>query len=186
MLLINVIFQYMTEHHSFHINCGGDSVNITDNSGSFLYEGDGDSKGSASINYVGSQNWGYSSTGDYLDDNNKVHLFTISNSSKLSEDCSDLYMTARKAPTSLIYYGFCLENGKYTVRLHFAEIEITDKSAYSRLGQRIFDIYIQVINYGIIEYGFSILRQLFDLELFDSGEVRMEGFQYHGKSKWNW
>ncbi|CBI30750.3 unnamed protein product, partial [Vitis vinifera] len=65
-------------------------------------------------------------------------------------------MTARRAPTSLIYYGFCLENGEYTVRLHFAEIEITDNEAYRSLGQRIFDIYIQ----GKLEWkDFNIMEE---------------------------
>lgn len=159
MLIINVIIS--TEYHSFHINCGGESVNITDNSASFLYEGDGYSSGSAAMNYVGNPNWGYSSTGDYLDNNNNVHLFTLSNSSVLSTDCSELHMTARKAPTSLIYYGFCLENGNYTVRLHFAEIEITDDTTYSSLQQRIFDIYIQVINNDIIKICFFHFKVTF-------------------------
>ncbi|KAG6634343.1 hypothetical protein CIPAW_12G112100 [Carya illinoinensis] len=35
------------------------------------------------------------------------------------------------------------ETGKYTVRLHFAEIVFTDDETYSSLGRRIFDIYIQ-------------------------------------------
>uniref|UniRef100_F6HME0 non-specific serine/threonine protein kinase n=1 Tax=Vitis vinifera TaxID=29760 RepID=F6HME0_VITVI len=52
-------------------------------------------------------------------------------------------MTARKAPLSLTYFGFCLKNGDYNVRLHFAEIEFKDEEAYSKLGRRIFNIYIQ-------------------------------------------
>ncbi|RVW29593.1 putative LRR receptor-like serine/threonine-protein kinase [Vitis vinifera] len=145
----------MTEYHSFHINCGGENVTITDNSGKFSYDGD-DYVGSASTNYVSGSNWGYSSTGVYMDNDKKAPMFTISNSSKLSMDCSELYMTARRAPTSLIYYGFCLENGEYTVRLHFAEIEITDNEAYRSLGQRIFDIYIQ----GKLEWkDFNIMEE---------------------------
>lgn len=150
----------MTEYHSFHINCGGENVTITDNSGKFSYDGD-DYVGSASTNYVSGSNWGYSSTGVYMDNDKKAPMFTISNSSKLSMDCSELYMTARRAPTSLIYYGFCLENGEYTVRLHFAEIEITDNEAYRSLGQRIFDIYIQVINYDIVRICFFHSKETF-------------------------
>ncbi|XP_010655583.1 probable LRR receptor-like serine/threonine-protein kinase At1g29720 isoform X1 [Vitis vinifera] len=143
------------KYHSFHINCGGENVTITDNSGKFSYDGD-DYVGSASTNYVSGSNWGYSSTGVYMDNDKKAPMFTISNSSKLSMDCSELYMTARRAPTSLIYYGFCLENGEYTVRLHFAEIEITDNEAYRSLGQRIFDIYIQ----GKLEWkDFNIMEE---------------------------
>ncbi|KAJ1383753.1 Serine-threonine/tyrosine-protein kinase, catalytic domain [Sesbania bispinosa] len=56
---------------------------------------------------------------------------------------SDLYETARVSPISLTYYGFCLENGEYTVKLYFAEIMFTDDDTFSSLGRRIFDIYIQ-------------------------------------------
>jgi hypothetical protein len=57
----------------------------------------------------------------------------------------ELYMKARISPLSLTYYAFCLENGNYTVNLHFAEIEFTNDTTYYSLGRRIFDIYIQVI-----------------------------------------
>ncbi|KAI3900989.1 hypothetical protein MKW92_032262, partial [Papaver armeniacum] len=59
---------------------------------------------------------------------------------------SELYMTVRKSPLSLTYYGFCLINGNYTVNLHFAEIEFlpNDKSQDS-LGRRVFDVYIQAV-----------------------------------------
>ncbi|KDP24891.1 hypothetical protein JCGZ_25153 [Jatropha curcas] len=36
-----------------------------------------------------------------------------------------------------------MENGNYTVGLHFAEIICTDDNTYSSLGRLIFDIYIQ-------------------------------------------
>ena len=56
-----------------------------------------------------------------------------------------LYTRARGSPLSLTYYGSCLKNGNYTVKLHFAEIVFNDTIAYNRVGSRIFDIYIQVI-----------------------------------------
>jgi len=55
-----------------------------------------------------------------------------------------LYSTARISPLSLTYYGFCLLNGNYTVRLHFAEIMFTHDNTYRSLGRRVFDVYIQV------------------------------------------
>lgn len=176
----------MTGYHSLHINCGGESVNISDNSENYFYERDEDA-GSASRYYVSETNWGYSSAGNYMDNDKKSQKYTISNSSDLSMDHPELYVTARIAPVSLVYYGFCLKNGRYTVKLHFAEIEITDQKLYCSLGQRIFDIYIQVMDY---EYSktcfFDIEEAFFILEPFDSEEVRMDGFQYHGRSKWNW
>ncbi|KAI8015335.1 putative LRR receptor-like serine/threonine-protein kinase RFK1 [Camellia lanceoleosa] len=44
---------------------------------------------------------------------------------------------------SFTYFRYCLENGNYTVSLHFAEILFTNDNTYSSLGKRIFDIYIQ-------------------------------------------
>ena len=80
-----------------------------------------------------------------MDDNDKNpelrYLVTINSEGNLSK----LYTTARGSPLSLTYYGFCLKNGNYTVKLHFAEIVFNDTIAYNRVGSRIFDIYIQVI-----------------------------------------
>ncbi|XP_058100947.1 probable LRR receptor-like serine/threonine-protein kinase At1g07650 isoform X2 [Magnolia sinica] len=56
---------------------------------------------------------------------------------------SELYTKARLSPISLTYYGLCLHNGNYTVKLHFAEIMFMDDKTYSSLGKRIFDVYIQ-------------------------------------------
>lgn len=56
----------------------------------------------------------------------------------------NIYNNARLAPTSLRYYGLCLRQGSYRVRLHFAEIMYTDDSTFSSLGRRIFDVSIQV------------------------------------------
>ncbi|KAG6685404.1 hypothetical protein I3842_12G110300 [Carya illinoinensis] len=74
---------------------------------------------------------------------NKAYI--LSNSSELSTDTTnpELYMQARVSPLSLTYYAFCLVNGNYKVRLHFAEIVFTDNETYSSLGRRIFDVYIQ-------------------------------------------
>ncbi|XP_062095701.1 probable LRR receptor-like serine/threonine-protein kinase At1g53430 [Humulus lupulus] len=56
---------------------------------------------------------------------------------------SDLYTTARLSPLSLTYYGRCLVNGNYTVKLHFAEIVLRDNRSYYGVGRRIFDVYVQ-------------------------------------------
>jgi hypothetical protein len=58
----------------------------------------------------------------------------------------ELYMNARVSPLSLTYYVQCLANGKYTVRLHFAEIVFRGNKSFYSLGRRIFDVYIQVLN----------------------------------------
>ena len=85
------------------------------------------------------QNWGISNTGLLSND-----IYTISTSLTLPGGSPDFYKTARRSAISLVYYAFCLENGAYNVKLHFMEIQFTDEKLYSRLGRRIFDVYIQV------------------------------------------
>ena len=55
-----------------------------------------------------------------------------------------LYMNARISPISLKYYGFCLKEDTYVVRLHFAEIAWEDTKVPSGKGKRVFDVEIQV------------------------------------------
>ncbi|EOY27897.1 Receptor-like kinase in flowers 1, putative [Theobroma cacao] len=126
--------------HSMYINSGGDNdvkINGT------MYVGDAKSGlGGAATLYRNNDNWGFSSTGDFRDDNDELNAA----SRYLKQSASmpnQLYATARLSPLSLTYYRYCLENGSYTVRLHFAEIEITNNTRYARLGRRIFNIYIQ-------------------------------------------
>jgi hypothetical protein len=115
-----------------------------------LYKGDQDGGSNAaatSYNRPGS-NWGFSSTGDFMDDGDFYdNKYTLKPNSNISLVDFGLYATARKTPLSITYYGYCLENGNYTVRLHFAEIEFTDEKLYNKVASRVFDIYIQVINY---------------------------------------
>lgn len=92
-------------------------------------------------------NWGFSSTGHFLDDDRPTDSFVWPNSSTISGQNPQLYMDARLSPLSLTYYGFCLKNGNYTVNLHFAEIMFTDDRTSSSLGRRIFDVYVQVLLY---------------------------------------
>ncbi|XP_010248235.1 PREDICTED: probable leucine-rich repeat receptor-like serine/threonine-protein kinase At3g14840, partial [Nelumbo nucifera] len=56
---------------------------------------------------------------------------------------SVLYTNARASPNSLTYIAYCLLNGSYTVKLHFAEIIFTNEKNYTSLGRRVFDVYIQ-------------------------------------------
>ncbi|KAL0353857.1 UNVERIFIED_CONTAM: putative leucine-rich repeat receptor-like serine/threonine-protein kinase, partial [Sesamum angustifolium] len=134
------LFQFFVSgYYSLHINCGGRQA--PDDKGT-TYDDDSNSGGPS--NFVLSKtNWGFSSTGHFLDDDRPRDSFIWSNSSSISGENSQLYMDARRSPLSLTYYGFCLINGNYTVNLHFAEIMFTDDRTYSSLGRRIFDVYIQ-------------------------------------------
>ena len=127
-----------------HVNCGGDDLTVADDNGKFLYEGDASVGGGVATYYHSSRSfWGFSSTGDFMDDNDSLNIRYIAASS--GSNLSDLYATARLAPISLTYFAYCLVNGNYTVKLHFAEIQFTTDKTFSSLGRRFFDIYIQVI-----------------------------------------
>ncbi|CAF1993580.1 unnamed protein product [Brassica napus] len=68
---------------------------------------------------------------------------SISSESPVSAKYPELYQTARRSPLSLAYFAFCFENGSYNVKLHFSEIQFSDEEPYSRLGKRLFNIYVQ-------------------------------------------
>lgn len=129
---------FVLDWHSIHINCGGREVSRDRGP---RYEAD-IAGGASSFSRSGA-NWGTSNTGHFMDDSNRKFLAT--NISSLNVDRPELYMDARVSPISLTYYGFCLSNGNYTVKLHFAEIMFTDDETYNSLGRRIFDVYIQVM-----------------------------------------
>ena len=118
---------------SLFINCGGQETHFNGN----LYEGDTTRDEQSKFSF--SERWGYSSTGIFMD--NDTAQYTSSNNSLLG-----VYGTARLAPVSLKYYGFCLQSGSYHVKLHFAETMFTATAdqKFSSLGRRIFDISIQV------------------------------------------
>ncbi|CAI9784278.1 unnamed protein product [Fraxinus pennsylvanica] len=131
-------FSCIHTYNSLHINCGGEEVKDDDKG--TLYKKDKASGGAS--NFVQSAtNWGFSSTGHFLDNGTSGYLRT--NTSSISGKNPQLYMDARVSPLSLSYYGFCLKNGNYTISLHFAEIVFTKDRTYSSLGRRIFAVYIQ-------------------------------------------
>ncbi|KAL3849317.1 hypothetical protein ACJIZ3_011199 [Penstemon smallii] len=132
-------FRCERTYYSMRINCGGREVT---SDGDTPY-GDDRSSGGASSFFRSQSNWAFSSTGHFLDDDRPTDSYIWSNSSNIIGQVPQLYMDARLSPLSLTYYGFCLQNGNYTVNLHFAEIMFTDDRTYNSLGRRIFDVYIQ-------------------------------------------
>lgn len=146
----------MTDSYCSHVNCGGNDVTVKENNMNIVYEGDGDVEGGTAKYYTRDNSyWGFSSSGDFMDDNNyqNTRFTKYIQSSNLSQ----LYVTARLSPLLLTYFHYCLENENYTVKLHFAEILFTNDSTYSSLGKRIFDIYVQVISHfnGCLFVSFS-------------------------------
>jgi hypothetical protein len=130
-----------TGHYSLRINCGGNEANVSGT----IYNADTGRKG-ASMFYT-SQDWALSSTGSFMDNDLDSDPYIVTNTSRLlnvSRINSKLYTTARVSPLSLTYYGLCMINGNYTVKLHFAEIIFVNDRSFNSLGRRIFDVYIQV------------------------------------------
>lgn len=128
-------------HYSLRINCGGKETSIN---GSAKYEADLEPTG-ASMFYLG-QHWAFSSTGNFMDNDVDGDAYIEANTSSLSNVSVldvELYKKARVSPLSLTYYGLCLGNGNYTVKLHFAEIIFINDKSFNSLGERIFDVYIQ-------------------------------------------
>ncbi|XP_031120521.1 probable LRR receptor-like serine/threonine-protein kinase At1g07650 isoform X2 [Ipomoea triloba] len=124
--------------YSFYINCGGGNVVIGDTT----YDADQDSTGFAKF-VPGRENWVTSNTGYFWDRDLTLSDYTTTNASVITGKDSQIYQTARLSPLSLTYYGRCLANGNYTVKLHFAEIVMRDNRSFQSLGRRIFDVYIQ-------------------------------------------
>ncbi|KAL2524289.1 putative LRR receptor-like serine/threonine-protein kinase RFK1 [Abeliophyllum distichum] len=126
---------------SLHVNCGGGNLAIKESNRKVTYEGDAEA-GSDSARFLSSSSyWGFTSSGEFMDLPNNQNSRSIKTTS--TTNLSELYCTARLSPLSLTYYHYCLENGSYSVNLHFAEILFTTDNTYNSLGKRMFDIYIQ-------------------------------------------
>ncbi|XP_031130392.1 probable LRR receptor-like serine/threonine-protein kinase At1g53430 isoform X2 [Ipomoea triloba] len=138
------------------INCGGESMKINGS----IYEGDLNSNGSSTFFLSSSSRWGYSSMGShssrwgYSSMGSYSSIITYSSINEeyiLNNTCivgvgdEPLYSTARVSPISLKYYGFCLRDGEYTVRLHFAELVRYNnyKTPYLNKSGRVFNVDIQ-------------------------------------------
>ncbi|XP_058754547.1 probable leucine-rich repeat receptor-like serine/threonine-protein kinase At3g14840 isoform X2 [Vicia villosa] len=133
-------FECPKPSNSLYINCGGNQAKVNRTT----YDGDSDSSGPARFHASPTGKWASSTTGAFIDsDQLGATYYSTKYTSTLTMVDAELYMTARVSPISLTYYGFCLENGSYTVNLHFAEIMIRDDQTYGSLGRRVFDIYLQ-------------------------------------------
>ncbi|KAI8001107.1 putative LRR receptor-like serine/threonine-protein kinase [Camellia lanceoleosa] len=147
-----------------YINCGGGvaSINGTE------YEADNETLGGSSHFFLSpNKKWGYSSMGSFSESYPGWWSPSPSQSKYLSYKTCDLnmsdailYSTARIAPISLKYYGFCLKNGHYIVKLHFAEIAWNqqrglNQTKLSSTLKRIFNVKIQdkqvMTNFNIVE-----------------------------------
>ncbi|WJX67783.1 hypothetical protein P8452_52220 [Trifolium repens] len=130
-------FECPKPSYSLYINCGGKQAIVNRKS----YYRDSDLPGPARFHHSPQGNWAFSTTGVFMESMRET--YSPQNITKLTMVDAELYMNARVSPISLTYYGFCLANGSYTVKLHFAEIMFTEDQTFRSLGRRVFDIYLQ-------------------------------------------
>ncbi|KAL5997729.1 hypothetical protein ACLOJK_008659 [Asimina triloba] len=126
----------------FHARRTTSSVQNVVINGNTTFEEDTETSGASKFTLSNGKNWALSSTGNF--DNDKSYDdYIAANKTILSMPNSELYTRARLSAMTLTYYGLCLMNGNYSVKLHFAEIVFTDDRTFNSLGKRIFDVYIQ-------------------------------------------
>ncbi|KAG8365260.1 hypothetical protein BUALT_Bualt18G0085700 [Buddleja alternifolia] len=126
-------------YSSFAVKCGGPQIRSSDQT---VYEMDNETLGPATYYVASTGRWAVSNVGLPAGSNNPVYQTSSSSQSTNTLD-SELFQTARISAGSLRYYGLGMENGNYTVRLQFAEIDILSNRTWRSLGRRVFDIYIQ-------------------------------------------
>lgn len=125
---------------SFSINCGGtEQISST----GVKFDDDSETLGGVSMYTSSNDQWAVTNTGNFIS-NPKGSLYIANTDSQISQTLeSELYKSARISPSSLRYYGLGLENGMYSVEIHFAEIQIEDSGTWKALGRRFFDVFIQ-------------------------------------------
>ncbi|KAL5769274.1 hypothetical protein ACOSQ2_016057 [Xanthoceras sorbifolium] len=85
---------------------------------------------------VSPRNWAYSCTGDFLSSTTNFSDYFKELPCGVNVSKAPLYAKPRLCPQSLTYYGFCLRNGNYTVKLHFAENIYARDGDHSSTGKR--------------------------------------------------
>ncbi|XP_030954195.1 probable LRR receptor-like serine/threonine-protein kinase At1g53430 isoform X2 [Quercus lobata] len=166
------------KHYSLFINCGGEIEKFEGNE----YEPDINPDGRSQFSSI-SEEWGYSSTGVFMDKDSTPYRAQ----NTFSLNVTGIYETARVAPLSLRYYGLCLRKGSYKVKLHFAEIMFSNDQTFSSLGRRIFNVSIQgkleLKDFNIVEeaqgVGIPIIKEFDDVLV--SGSTLEIHFYWAGK-----
>ncbi|CAN6683891.1 unnamed protein product [Malus baccata var. baccata] len=118
-------------YSDFSINCGGPQVMGRDG---ILYEAEDSALGPATFSVTNTEKWA-----------NQLFLVNTLAQVTGTDVTPTLFQTSRMSAGSLRYYGLGLENGPYTVTLHFAETVYENRTSQTSksLGRRVFDIYIQ-------------------------------------------
>ncbi|XP_015066029.1 probable LRR receptor-like serine/threonine-protein kinase At1g53430 isoform X3 [Solanum pennellii] len=168
------------KYDELFINCGGKEVTVKGHH----YYADENPNGSSTFSRDEKGGWGYSSMGLAKIVNKQPESSIIKDTCDLSTTAAVLVETARVAPISLKYYGFCFSSGNYTVKLKFYDIGSSNKQVYPITHTRVFDIDIQRKNVRknynietaeinadgdkIVEYNTSITSHL-EIHLYWSG-----------------
>ncbi|KAK3035086.1 hypothetical protein RJ639_032588 [Escallonia herrerae] len=146
------------------IKCGGPQYTSPDQ---IVYERDNETLGVATYYVTPTNRWAVSNVG----------LPTGSNSLSFTNSWdSELFQTARLSAGSLRYYGLGLQNGEYTVRLQFAEIDIpktTWKSIKGNLTLKDFDIQMEaLVSYSSVvrEFRVQVSKNYLEIHLFWAGK----------------
>ena len=140
-----MIYLIWISDSKFAIKCGGPQLTT---STQIIYERDNEILGPATYFVSDTNKWAVSNVGyfigrsasNYFEYKTQSNNFTIFTNSFGSE----LLQTARLSASSLRYYGLGLQNGNYTVNLQFAEIAFPNNKTWQSLGNRVFNVYIQV------------------------------------------
>ncbi|XP_050145028.1 probable LRR receptor-like serine/threonine-protein kinase At1g56130 isoform X2 [Malus sylvestris] len=129
---------------NFSINCGGKQMTGSDG---ILYETEDSALGPATFNVTSAEKWAVSNAGLFSERKDPFFLVNTLAQVTGTDVTPELFQTSRVSPGSLRYYGLGLENGPYTVTLHFAETVYESRTSqkWESLGRRVFDIYIQGI-----------------------------------------
>ncbi|XP_019094737.1 PREDICTED: probable LRR receptor-like serine/threonine-protein kinase At1g56130 [Camelina sativa] len=145
-------------YFNFSINCGGPEKRSV--SGALFEKEDGD-LGPASFVVSAAKRWAASSVGNFAGSSYNVYIANSMAQFTNTVD-SELFQSARLSASSLRYYGLGLENGGYTIRLQFAEIQIVGSNSWKGTGRRRFDIYVQG---RLVEKDFDVRRTAGDSTL---------------------
>ncbi|XP_050147220.1 probable LRR receptor-like serine/threonine-protein kinase At1g56130 isoform X3 [Malus sylvestris] len=127
---------------NFSINCGGPEMKGRDG---ILYDAEDSALGPATFNVTSIEKWAVSNVGMFSEGVNRSFLENTLKHVTGTDVTPELFQTSRLSPGSLRYYGLGLQNGPYTVTLHFAETDFDKRiqQTWESLGRRVFDIYIQ-------------------------------------------
>jgi hypothetical protein len=143
----NILYNLIADY-SFAVDCGNNrSTRGSDNT---FYEMDPTNLGTASYYVTDQTRWGVSNVGRFNEAPNGSYLMYSPEKFQNALD-STLFQTARMSPSSLRYYGIGLENGNYTIELQFAEFAYPDSPTWQSTGRRVFDIYLQVHVWYIVQ-----------------------------------